>query len=158
MEGTGQLIEEIADAFKDLSYPGDERIACDPGHCQECQECYLFFTGRHWQELAEPAVKLPFNLAGPAFLTAQAKIFFLPAYMIQGLSDADSEDCAIQILDNLRTIYEDATEALTAKQCQAVLSFVRFILEAARQTDETTLWRLISLYDYWKARVELSGV
>lgn len=145
---------QIAEAFADITYPGDSDIAGDANHCEECGECYEFFVGKHWRELASSAVNLPTNWAGPTFLTAKAKIFFLPAYLIQGLSDFDIADSAVYTLDNLRTLYEESTASLTREQCGAILAFIEFHLEQANGYDDASLWRLMNLYEYWKGRAQ----
>jgi hypothetical protein len=120
----------IEEAFADVPYPGDDRIASNPRCCSECWETDEFFKGRHWRDLARPGVRLPFLWAGLALLTPEAFHFFLPGYLLSGMNTGerygDSADAALLALtpDDLPSLrgYREERYALFSPAQEACIA------------------------------------
>ncbi len=83
------------DAFGSIPVPNWKKIvACDAAHlsiCDECQEASSFFTRRSWSSLSGAKIGLPRTTAGLGFLTAEARRYFFPAYLVRAFRDNDAE-------------------------------------------------------------------
>ncbi|MFY0529302.1 DUF6714 family protein [Archangium gephyra] len=78
------LKQEIAMAFAEVPYPGDERIVDgDNPYDLEMAELTRALRGRHWKQLS-PRELRHHDLA---FLSREALQFYLPAYLIGSLYD-----------------------------------------------------------------------
>jgi len=87
-----QLIEKIYIAFENVNYPGDKNIINNPGRgCLEHDETEAFFKGKTWKDLTKPDVSLPVNYADMNFLSSAAWRYYLPAYLIQALTDISDD-------------------------------------------------------------------
>jgi hypothetical protein len=88
------LEELIAQQFGNISFPDgeDQLLSCSAEHlsrCPECQEALAFFGGRTWKQLVQEEQYLPVGFADLSLLTQQARLYFLPAYLIAALQQSD---------------------------------------------------------------------
>ena len=79
----------VEQAFADAVYPGDDSIATNPDHCEECSETDAFFRGKHWRTLVASGQRLQFGWGGLSFLSPKAWRFYMPAYLLVGLSESE---------------------------------------------------------------------
>lgn len=106
-----ELKQCIEDAFANTVYPGDQNIATNPSHCDECSDTDDFFQGRHWRGLSGPDQKLQTGWGGLSFLSPPAWRYFIPAYLIVGIGDGEhSEDAAWSALYALSPAQGDLSE------------------------------------------------
>ncbi|HVG93602.1 MAG TPA: hypothetical protein VND21_04085 [Planctomycetota bacterium] len=100
------LVDEIAAAFADRAYPGDDAITrCGydrrnggefDGPCDDCARMAQFFRGRPWRDL-RPADLFRHGQT-PSLFTNPAYCYFLPAYLIGELEDSKAMDMAGEYL------------------------------------------------------------
>jgi len=78
------LKQEIATAFADVPYPGDDGIV-DGNNPYDLEAAALTaaFKGKHWKQLTPQELRYH----GLAFLSPKALHFYLPAYLIGSLYD-----------------------------------------------------------------------
>lgn len=85
----------VAEAFADAEYPGDGNISISACGCGECTDTRAFFGGNHWRDLAASGQSLPTHWAGLSILSPEAWRFYLPAYLMVGLSGGDNPQEAV---------------------------------------------------------------
>jgi hypothetical protein len=81
------LRSQIEAAWRDATYPGDDRIAT-PTYCDEGIAAY--FRGRTWQ--GHQVAALRYHSEGLSFFTPEAFCYYLAAYMIAVIEDAAAAD------------------------------------------------------------------
>jgi hypothetical protein len=82
------LSELIQEAFAEVPYPGDDRIA--DHDCPECEEVREYFRGKRWCDLQFP--ELRDRSESLPLLTPEAFRYFLPGYMLATLANWDEAD------------------------------------------------------------------
>lgn len=150
-----QLAELISSAFDTNSYPGDGSIVKDPDHCFECRQTNDLFVDKHWKQIAELSLSL--GSSDHAFLSSEAKSFFLPAFMIRGISEANFREIALDCLENLRTLHEETTAEFSLEQCRAIVCFLDYLWETDAGITDLELWYKFNLLEYWQARCSILG-
>ncbi len=149
------LRQYIEDAFADMVYPGDQNIATNPNHCDECSETDDFFKDKHWQELSGPNQKLQTGWGGLSFLSPPAWRYFMPAYLIVGISDGEhSEDAAWSALyalspgmGDLADYFQERASGFSAAQQDCLAAYTAAFSEMEPE-DET--YQAAALY--WKEK------
>lgn len=118
----------IRGAFPEGEAPTSDAMRND--HCPECEETAARFTGKRWSSIA--VADLVGNPA-PAFLTAPAFRYYLPAMMLLSMESPVELDClpdgVIGELSPKGTAISsnDAERLLfTPAQARAIVKFLRF--------------------------------
>lgn len=116
----------ITDAFKDVPYPGDDRIAgCSRIGCDDCDVIPEHFKGTTWQEHNPPSLT-GFD-AAISFFYPEALRYYLPAFLIATLDDS-SGDCLPNVYESLESIHwpwGGASEQARAKDHVSRLSILQ---------------------------------
>jgi len=110
-----QLIEKIEVAFKDVEYPGDDKLVYDnSGKHLECIETAKLFKNKKWQEI--PQNFLIEESTSLHFFSKEAFKYYLPAYMIIILKDYLEADDLPDILIKKLTLPTEADVVLLANE------------------------------------------
>lgn len=154
-----ELRQCIKDAFADTVYPGDQNIATNPNHCDECRETDDFFKGRHWQELSGPNQKLQTGWGGLSFLSPPAWRYFMPAYLMVGIGGGEyAEDAAWSALyalspptENLADYFQERASGFSAarQDCLAACAAAFSEMEPEDETYQAAA-------AYWKKAASIS--
>ncbi|CAN5331884.1 hypothetical protein BH23BAC1_BH23BAC1_17820 [soil metagenome] len=132
------IIYKIQEAFSNVSYPGDDKIVYDnrPQHL-ECKAIAETFSGKHWLEMSDE--KLRYNADSIFFFTADAFIYFLPAFMIFVLKDFYGSDTIPHTLVHCLSAPEESDtnfhkekffkimNKLNEHQKEAIKAFLQFL-------------------------------
>jgi hypothetical protein len=91
-----EVLRILEEAWKDVGYPGDDRIASKSAGCND-EYAWIaeFFKGKHWTEIT--LKRLREQDAGAldsclAFLTTEALHYFLPSFLQIALFEYDPSD------------------------------------------------------------------
>lgn len=88
---TKRIAEDIARAFRDVGYPGDDRIAYDQtGNHLECCEVVKAFQRKRWRDI--DINTLARESSAIYFFTPAAFAYYLPAFLNAALLHHDSSD------------------------------------------------------------------
>jgi hypothetical protein len=87
MKSIAEIELEISEAFADVERPRRSLIA--PHDCLECDEIRRDFDGQSWRTLDENVLRRHASSALSLF-SAEAKRYFLPAWLIRAISDPES--------------------------------------------------------------------
>ena len=123
----------IEEAFADVPYPGDGRIA--PHDCGECRSIREALQGTHWRDWADKPVTEIRRNAELALLQPEALRFFLPAFLIAVLREPGPAQWILEQLffllsckdEKRRPALEAFLKQLTHGQLEALLSFVEWV-------------------------------
>jgi hypothetical protein len=137
---TEPLIEMIRDAFKDVEYPGDDNIMPHP-HDWDCQHDLAILRGKRWQELS--AANL-FALLAPSAMTYEAFHYYLPAYLIQALTDLGELDTAFNSI-----VWDLSPPPYSNRTMEEFLARTRILTEPQRD--------VIRLFFEWARTVVWDG-
>lgn len=127
------LKQQIADAFADVPYPGDNHIVDDPSDW-EAADLLTCFKGRHWKELSHEDL----FQNSLTFVGLEAFSFYLPAYLYAALDDYKHSDHVVFGLcpttDNPKLLAWDLRryDQLDARQRAAVRSFLEYMHQTHR--------------------------
>lgn len=161
---TEQLISQITSAFKDTIYPGDHKIVNHPGRDAEYDETEAFFKGKTWQDLAKPNVSLPTGYATLTFLSSAAWKYFLPAHLIQAITDPDSDVQQLVVFHLTpptcnpynatpdRQAIDDFTKKisqLSKEQCKSISTFFQYLQSEFSADYADDIYPLKSIIDFW---------
>jgi hypothetical protein len=122
------LKRQIADAFADVPYPGDDRIVDDPSDW-EAADLLACFKGRHWKALTHEDL----FQNSLTFVGLEAFSFYLPAYLYAALDDYKDLTDVVYLLcpttDNPKLLEWDLRrfDRLNARQRAAVRSFLEYM-------------------------------
>lgn len=150
-----ELKRWIETAFAEVPYPGNDHIATNPNHCDECREADDFFRGGHWRELAQSGERLWFAWDGLPLLSPSAWRFFLPAYMLAGLSGGPrAHDNAYAALVNLEpdgtgTWFEERVSGFSPAQVECLAAYC---VAFAQVEPEDELWQVTAVY--WRNKAD----
>jgi hypothetical protein len=166
MEGSAQLISEIAEAFQGRARPADDRLAFSQPGCPgyEGDQVARFFRGRDWRDLtAQPLIDDPEldRYTFMAFMTPEGFVYFLPAFLRLAL-DVDgpleiSETLAFKLkpptsdgtTTNLEQHFAEIVGALSPAQRESVRHTLEFLAEAFDQRGYVINLARQALDDYW---------
>jgi hypothetical protein len=130
------LKQQIAEAFADVPYPGDDRIIDDP-HDWEAAELRECFKGKHWKELSHDDL----FRNSLSFVGLDAYSFYLPAYLLAALEDFEHSTHVVFSLwpmapeenaEHLRWQLR-RYDRLDARQRAAVRSFLEYMRDEMSQ-------------------------
>ncbi len=150
-----EVKKEIEDAFKNVKYPGDEHLL----HPQSYEESEVEdFKGKHWKSWKDLSREIiNSNYSTLSFLSPEAYPFFLPAYMIHGLENPDSNVLMFTVYNltasapsepRLREYFLSRVAKFTSEQKKAITSFLKCVEE---QYEEYSLGDADeALQSYWK--------
>ena len=140
-----ELKREIATAWADEKYPGDDNNAYDlSGRHLECNAVAKFFCGKHWRRITLDSLSHAYPGDGSAclsFMSPAAYQFYLPAYMliaIDSYNEADvTADAAMFSLTPWREPESDMyawwktkVTGFTFAQREAIVAFLKYLLVA----------------------------
>ncbi|MBX3442129.1 MAG: hypothetical protein KF774_06960 [Planctomyces sp.] len=131
------LVRLITEAFAPGVYPGDNNLTNDGTHYHPSDQydIYRVYKGRHWQDITLRDLEAfeGDKCAALAFMSDEARSYYLPAHMISSLDTFDTKHC------------RDKWEVLTT---------VLHALVSTRGTRDGMEWRLLqSLHDQQKQAV-----
>jgi hypothetical protein len=136
-------------AFGAMPYPGDDRIATNPGCCDECRYTDTFFKGRTWQQVVAAKEELPTGWGGLSFLTPEAWGYYMPAYMALGLMPGIDNVAAWAVIalspgrvGGLDEYFRERAEGFTPEQSACIRRF----LEVVDPDDHITI---ADAWEYW---------
>ena len=150
------LEESIQSAFADVQHPGKDRITkCTWAGCPECAEISQTFGSKSAVSV-EDAV-LAEHTALPLF-TPEAFHYFIPAYMLYSIRHPNSDVTFFtrQTLGEARVdaFYVNRWRLFTARQREAVISFLQFLrsheIEGDDQTKREYEERIDAVIKVWK--------
>ncbi len=155
-EKVEELRRCVETAFADAVYPGDSNIATNPGCCDECRYTDDFFRGRHWRELTSEQ-KLPTGWGGLSLLTAAAWRFYLPAYLLLGLSQSEyAHDTAETVMfqlgprdtADLEGFFQERSSGFSDAQQECLAAYTRYFSERDPEDEDYQ-----ATADYWQGRM-----
>jgi len=129
-----ELIAQIRRAFSDgfsFKTPSKGRLTTS----RYDEGIHDFFTGREWSSLSPVEVRK--YVAALSFFTPEAFCYYLPAFMLAELLDAETADVAGQFVvyafakpqPNYLVSYDARIALFTQVQKQAVLAFLDYMQE-----------------------------
>jgi hypothetical protein len=123
------LKQTIERAFRDVPYPGDDKITHCPYNCAECRRVAAFFKGKEWT--GHTAEELRGHHVALSLFTPEAFHYFLPAFMLVSLDHHEKGDV---IPDAIRFHFEYSQEIkghfavrmskLTLEQRHAIIDYL----------------------------------
>jgi hypothetical protein len=129
------IVDEIAAAFADRAYPGDDAITLFQGSDYEGDRMAEFFRGRSWRDLRPAELRRHGSTSG--FFTVPAYCYYLPAYLLGMLEDRDTMDVCWDHLEfdfgprpgdaSRQTRLAEILASLTEPQLRAVLRFFQHL-------------------------------
>lgn len=137
---SSELKAVVLSAFDHVGPPDRDAIA--PHRCPECDEIVESFAGKTVSDLSdETLLKHCWDL--PLF-SAEAKRFFLPAWMLKALEDPDS-DFTDALIYNFEKDHRN--DGYTESQRSAIRCFLAFV---ALDIDEHSLKSVQAAQDRWR--------
>jgi hypothetical protein len=138
MERVKLVEENIRQAFKDSSYPGDSNLVTIKGSYDfERQEIFESFVGKHWEEVSLDTIK--FHHEALCFFTPEAYRFYLPAFLLATAGfyyQADNIPGSVvsslnvsNMPDHERDRFMAIISGFSYRQKKAILSFLKFLQE-----------------------------
>jgi hypothetical protein len=134
LDSANQLLEQIAQAFRKVRYPGDGQITCHP--CDECDQLQRDFSGQVPRTMSQSLVGSHFG--DLSLLTDAAKQFFLPAFLRTSILAPESTVTEF-ILYSLDSDHRwDPPNGYTEPQKNAILAYLDHVeprIDTALQKD-----------------------
>ncbi len=148
-----ELKSLIREAFEDVEYPGDDHIAgCSRIGCDDCEPLAAHFKGTTWQEHTLQTLA---GYDGIGFFHTRARHYYLPAYMLAEIQNAELPEEESDALPNLNIAYQfisDEHESIqeerrnflrlfSAQQRRAVIEYLKYMVtdEDGYEPDKDTL-------------------
>lgn len=154
-----EVKKNIEFAFANVQFPGDEYLL--DSTCQDESEIEDF-KGRNWQRWQDiPPEIIDYNYSSLPFLTPIALLFFLPAYMIYGLENFDSNVLEFTVYKlippvnvngqelKLKELFLSWVIQLTSDQQRAITLFLEYVKEQYEQLHCTSNDANEALQSYW---------
>lgn len=125
-----ELAQQISQAFSDSSYPGDDNISVPTYDDEGTTE---YFKGRKW--FGHSVEDLRRHSSSLTFFTNEAFCYFVPAYMLAVIEDAEAADVIIDHLwsdlsppknDINRPSFQGKWALFTAAQKFAIVEFMEY--------------------------------
>ena len=122
-----EVIRLIEDAWRDVPYPGDDKIFTPDSYDDE--DIVNYFGGTTWRG-HEPA-RLRAHSSAFTFFTPEAFHYWFPAFMIAAIQDPEEADVILHYIPwSLNDRYAPKRWALfSLAQRQAVAAYLRFQIE-----------------------------
>jgi hypothetical protein len=137
------LFQQVAYAFREVPYPGDQNIVCHD--CDECFTILQHFRGLSPQEATPEIIAEHFDSL--PLLTAEAKQYLLPAYLRESIRDPHSLVCQFTLY-TLEDVHRMAPHGgYTVSQRSAINAFIDYI---ASQAGEEYVNELARAKTQWK--------
>ncbi|HEX2572556.1 MAG TPA: DUF6714 family protein [Polyangia bacterium] len=152
------LKQQIADAFADVPYPGDDRLVDDPFDW-EAADLLACFKGRHWKALTHEDL----FQNSLTFVGLDAYSFYLPAYLLAALDDYEHSDHVVYGLcpttDDPKLLEWDLRrfDRLNARQRAAVRSFLEYMRDQTHRFAATRKDIEEALAGYWAPKDPSDG-
>jgi len=127
MMNATEVIQKIEEAWRDVPYPGDDKIC--PPKLYDDEGIPDYFAGTTWRD--HTPVNLRYNSAAFTFFTPEAFHYWLPAFMIAAITDPKEADV---ILEYISWSVSDSYAAerwplFSQTQREAVAAYLRFQIE-----------------------------
>ncbi len=150
-----QVKQVIREAFADVAYPGDERIAYNEEGWLDLEEIEVRndFRGYHWSEVTRAVLRYHYDSLPR--LSAEGRHFYLPAYLFAALEcDDDIRQWVVFDLTpsrpgELEEWKKSRNALLSPAQKAAVRRFLEYIGEAAEGNFMRQEEVRIALGSYW---------
>ena len=148
------LIENIKEAFADVPYPGNENLISTAEHramCDECQGLYNFFVGKTWQETLDKKSDGWLD-HGQSFFLPLAWQYYLPAYLIQRISEKHFPSLYFQPNEDPELIEfeENRIQLLTSWQCDVIVDYLEIADELGQGLITYEEYKILETLNYWK--------
>jgi hypothetical protein len=117
-----ELTDKIDQAFSNVPYPGDEKVASCP--CPECEDVRRDFCGQTPATIESEVIA--HNFESLRLFSPEAYQFFLPAYLLYSINDLDS-DVLVWVLFSLARPSKGHLRLFSNPQKEAVLEFVKWV-------------------------------
>jgi hypothetical protein len=141
-----EICSLVEEAFKDVTRPSDDRLV--QGRSIEALQIQDFFRGKHWSEITLHALQHDYIGDGSAclwFMTPEAVIYYLPAYLLIACTeyyeaDAISSELIYKFVRSATGEVNNvsiALEKLTNKQNIAIARFLKFISDNFESKEPT---------------------
>jgi hypothetical protein len=137
-EGYQTLIQEIENAFADVTYPGDDKLVKSLEYYDNLK-VVIDFKGKHWKEISqESLLKHRFDLSR---FTPEAFRFYLPAYLIGSLQGEDRGEIIEHVIFSFippiaegkeKGEFLNSLKSFDSKQISAIKAFVRAFIESEK--------------------------
>ncbi len=161
---TESVREDIAAAWAEEAYPGDDRIAYNTSARQEeCNQVTGFFRGKHWRDITLESLAEEYGGDGAAclaFMTPEAYRFYLPAYMLISIDHPGTGDVLADAAVGSLAPWPDPTPRLQAWWAERVSDFSpaqrKVIVEFLRFLRERYAWgppQLAAALRYWESKI-----
>lgn len=138
----GDLCLLIGEAFRNVPYPGDDKIGYADSHTgtTNAETVKKIFKGKHWRDILKKSNRW-FSSHYWVFssLTPSAYHFFLPAFMIKSVTDEDDIDLvpdwivynflppSQKCYKNLMPMYVNRMAKFNLEQKKALITFLRYL-------------------------------
>ena len=163
-----KLREEIHAAFAWRSYPGDDHLALPGPGCpgDDREDVGRFFRAKDWREVTLAAITES-DLDPNAFLffmSAEAFVYYLPAFLTESLAVVDGFDLGEPLAFKLtppqgnpqdpglaaaRTLFNQIVSALTPEEKQAVVRALKFLAREYDKRGDTMNRAQAALDSHW---------
>ena len=122
-----EVIRFIEDAWREVPYPGDDRIFTPDSYDDE--DIVNYFGGTTWR--GHDPVNLRAHSSAFTFFTPEAFHYWLPAFMIAAIQNPDEADVICdRIPRSITNKYEPQRwQLFSPAQRQAVAAYMRFQIE-----------------------------
>lgn len=122
-----EVIQMIEDAWRDVPYPGDEKIFTPESYDDE--DIVKYFGGTTWRD--HTPARLRAHSSAFTFFTPEAFHYWLPAFMIAAVNDPGEADVVVDYVAwSVSDHYAPARWPLfTQTQRGAVAAYFRFQIE-----------------------------
>ena len=122
-----EVIRFIEDAWRDVGYPGDDRIFTPDSYDDE--DIVTYFGGTTWR--GHRPVDLRAHSSAFTFFTPEAFHYWLPAFMIAAIQSPEEADV---VCDRIPSSVDDRYapqrwRLFSPTQRQAVVAYLRFQIE-----------------------------
>lgn len=158
------ILTSITQAFSDISYPGDQRLASiPPPYCVPSEDAYVvsYFKGKRWTEVSFTDLRK--NYAGPpdaclSFMSPHAFRYYLPAFMVIAITDHDIADMvahsALNALlppedEGQKSWWQKRVSGFTPTQREAITLFLEYL--DVRSSEDYPVYGPKQALKYWKA-------
>jgi hypothetical protein len=146
----------IQAAFADVPYPGDKKVKGGDSYDENLiGDIERDYQGRHWRDIALDVLRTTSRAyGGLTFMTPEAFQFYLPAFLIGGLTDDDVRDAASYALTppppdepRFQKLFHEPVGLLTDGQRRAIGMWWAFLRDRGDLTDR----EVTNALEYWAA-------
>jgi len=129
-----EVIRLIEDAWRDVPYPGDDKIFTPESYDDE--DIVRYFGGTTWRSHSPTGLRC--HSSAFTFFTPEAFHYWFPAFMIAAIQDPEEADVVVdRIPSSLSDSYASKRWPLfTCAQKQAIAAYLRFQIERFQEGTE----------------------